>query len=177
MEWEEQVNGMANSLEKSLKKFTHKITGLHHELSEEEMPGKWHFKTNGTEKKEFFEQKEAFFEQKTEQKADGKAIVFEGQNELNKKKFLEILPMRIGKFDQLIGDQGIERGSTILLSGGAGTGKTTFSMQSIYNGALNGEKGIYLSFEEEPEKIIAHMKKNFAMDFEPLQKKGLVAII
>lgn len=89
----------------------------------------------------------------------------------------EILPVRVNRFDDLLEDGGIERGMTVLVSGGAGTGKTTFCMQSLYFGALKGEKGVYISFEEEPENIKYHMKKNFGWDFEPLEKKGLLAII
>ncbi len=90
---------------------------------------------------------------------------------------VEVKPVHVDKFDELLSDKGFEIGSTTLISGGAGTGKTTFCMQSIYHAALKGEKGVYISFEERPERIIMHMKKNFGWDFDKLQKKGLVAII
>lgn len=93
------------------------------------------------------------------------------------KKIIQLLPVYVDKFDSLVGDHGLERGSTVLISGGAGTGKTTFIMQSLYNGALRGERGIYISFEEEPEKIVAHMQKNFGWDIEGMEKKGLLAIL
>ena len=44
-----------------------------------------------------------------------------------------IIPTGIKEFDALIKDRGIESGSTILLSGGAGTGKTTFIIQSMHH--------------------------------------------
>ena len=50
-------------------------------------------------------------------------------------------------------------------------------MQSIYNSALEGKKGIFISFEEEPEKIIQHMEKNFGWKIKELQKKGLMTVI
>ena len=90
---------------------------------------------------------------------------------------IEILPARVSNFDGLISDGGLEKGSTTLISGGTGTGKTTFCMQSLYNGALHGERGIFISFEEDPERIKAHMKKNFGWDFEKLEKKGLIAMM
>ncbi len=90
---------------------------------------------------------------------------------------IEILPIRVNGFDRLLDDHGFEKGSTILISGGTGTGKTTFCIQSLYNGALNGEKGIYISFEEEPKKIRAHMKKNFGWDVVAMEKKGLMALV
>ncbi|MCR4369221.1 MAG: AAA family ATPase, partial [archaeon] len=89
----------------------------------------------------------------------------------------DLMPTGIRQFDLLIHDGGFERGSTILVSGGAGTGKTTFSLQSIYAMCMAGGKGIYLSFEEDPKKIKAHMKKNYEWDFEKLEKKGQFAII
>ncbi|MDO8628010.1 MAG: ATPase domain-containing protein [Candidatus Diapherotrites archaeon] len=101
----------------------------------------------------------------------------EGKYVLGKIEAVEILPTRVDGFDDLIDDGGFERGSTILISGGAGTGKTTFSMHMLYYGALKGEKGIYISFEEDPKKIKAHMKKNFGWDFYELEKKGLIAFI
>src|SRR3989344_8717292 len=54
-------------------------------------------------------------------------------------EFREVLPVRVSNFDRLITRGGLKRGDTILLSGGAGTGKTTFGMQSLYNGTLNWE--------------------------------------
>ncbi len=100
-----------------------------------------------------------------------------GTSKQAKKPSLEVLPVRVHDFDKLVKDKGIERGSTVLISGGAGTGKTTFVMQSLYFGALAGERCIFISFEEEPEKIKAHMLKNFGWDFYELEKKGQVAII
>ena len=94
----------------------------------------------------------------------------------NKKKF-DLLPMRVDKFDELLEDHGVERGATLLLSGGAGTGKTTFCMQSLYYGALNGEKSLYISFEEDPKSIKYHMKKNYGWDFDKLEELGLFSII
>ncbi len=89
----------------------------------------------------------------------------------------EFIPVRVDTFDELLDDGALERGSIILLSGGAGTGKTTFCMQSLYHGALAGEKGIYLSFEESPSQIKKHMKKNFGFDFEKLEREGKIALI
>lgn len=92
-------------------------------------------------------------------------------------RVVELLPTRISRFDDLIGDRALERGSTLLVSGGTGTGKTTFGLQMLYNAALKGERGIYISFEEEPAKIAKHMKKNFGWDFEALKKKSLVELV
>ena len=90
---------------------------------------------------------------------------------------IEILPVLVDRFDELLQDEGLERGSTTIITGGAGTGKTTYCMQSLYHGALAGDKGVYISFEEDPIKIKHHMLKNFGWDIEKLEKKGLMAVI
>jgi len=94
-----------------------------------------------------------------------------------KRRVSELLPVRVSSFDDLITRKGLERGSTILLSGGAGSGKTTFCLQMLYEGAKRHEKGLYLSLEENVEKLKMHMLNNFGWDFYELEKKGLVAFL
>lgn len=89
----------------------------------------------------------------------------------------ETLPVRVDGFDELLADAGFERGSTILIAGGTGTGKTTFCVETIYNAALSGEKCVYITFEELPEKIIFHMKKNYGWDIEKLAKQKKIAFL
>ncbi len=90
----------------------------------------------------------------------------------------DITPTGIKEFDQLIKDGGLEAGSTILISGGAGTGKTTFVVQSMYNCSKERAlKCVYISFEEDPKKIKWHMKKNYGWDLEALEKNGAFAIV
>jgi len=89
----------------------------------------------------------------------------------------EFLKTRVSTFDDLISRKGIERGSTILISGGCGTGKTVLTLQSLYNGALAGERGIYISLVENPDKIRRHMRANFKWDVESLEAKGLLSIL
>jgi len=89
----------------------------------------------------------------------------------------DYIPARVSDFDDLIENHGIERGSTILIAGGCGTGKTTFAMQSLYNGLLHGEKAIYITFEEPPEKILKHSYRNFGWGLEKFRQEGKFAII
>ncbi len=90
---------------------------------------------------------------------------------------VEFIPIRVSEFDNLIDKKGIERGSTLLVSGGCGTGKSTFCMQSIYNGITSGERAVYILFEESEEKIKRHMMNNFGWDLEKWEKKGRLAIL
>ena len=48
---------------------------------------------------------------------------------------------------------GIPNGRATLIAGGPGTGKTVIALESLYRGALAGEPGLFVTFEEEPEAI------------------------
>jgi len=92
--------------------------------------------------------------------------------------FRETVPTMVSDFDKLIDRGGLKKGDTILISGGAGTGKTTFGMQFVYMGAKHlGQKGVYLTLEETVDKIKENMMENFGWDIDELEKKGLIAII
>jgi circadian clock protein KaiC len=60
----------------------------------------------------------------------------------------------ISKLDELIGT-GIPWGSSLLLSGVAGTGKTVLSLEFLYRGAQVDEPGIFFSFEETEDRLRA----------------------
>lgn len=81
-------------------------------------------------------------------------------------------PSGIPGLDEIVGG-GFPRGSLIVLAGEPGTGKTTFSAQFIYRGAIDyGEKGIYVSFSEDKKSFLTNMS-NLGFNFEELEKKGL----
>ncbi len=90
---------------------------------------------------------------------------------------IEFLPVRVDNFDESLAAGGIERGSTILISGGCGTGKSTFCLQSLYNGLLKGEKAVYILFEESAEKLKRHMKNNYGWDFEKFEQEEKFAML
>ena len=53
---------------------------------------------------------------------------------------------------------GLPAGSITLLSGACGTGKSTFAMQFLYNGAkYYDEPGVYVTLEEDPKKLVENM--------------------
>lgn len=89
---------------------------------------------------------------------------------------MERTPTGIPGFDKLI-QGGFPRSSTVLLSGTPGTGKTLFALQFLYNGAMqHGERGIYISFEENREELVEQAKQ-FGWDLEALEKKGMLSIM
>ncbi len=54
--------------------------------------------------------------------------------------------------DELI-EGGFVKNSINLVSGATGTGKSIFGLQYIWHGLQNGENGVYISLEQEPENI------------------------
>ncbi len=84
-------------------------------------------------------------------------------------KKMERIETGIPGLDKLI-EGGLIRGSTTLVTGGAGTGKTIFCSQFIRQGLQKGETCLYLTLEEPPEDIKADVK-TFGWDFEEFVKK------
>ncbi|MCZ7356454.1 MAG: hypothetical protein O8C66_03170 [Candidatus Methanoperedens sp.] len=71
---------------------------------------------------------------------------------------------------------GMLRDSVILFSGSPGTGKTVFGLHFIREGAMKGEPGLIISFEEWPEKIIRNAA-TLGWDFAQFEQKGLVKFL
>ncbi|TCJ17084.1 circadian clock protein KaiC [Flaviaesturariibacter flavus] len=84
---------------------------------------------------------------------------------------LHKVPTGIDGFDE-IAYGGLPRGRATLLSGSSGSGKTIFATQFLYEGALAGEPGVFVTFEE----VATDLKRNvrsFGWDIEALEKKEL----
>jgi len=78
--------------------------------------------------------------------------------------------------DKLV-DSGFIRDNIILLAGNTGSGKTIFSVQFIYNGAVNyGERGVYATFEEDANTLKRSMLE-FGFDLEKLEQKGAIRVL
>ena len=72
---------------------------------------------------------------------------------------------------------GLPSGNLVLISGGAGTGKSTLCLQFILNGAiLFGEKVLYISTEQNIDELHKHAA-TFGWDIEALQEKNLLKIL
>lgn len=81
----------------------------------------------------------------------------------------------ISGLDVLI-NEGIPKGSSILIAGGPGSGKTLLSLQILNNIAKKEGNGLYLSLEESPEKLKEHMK-DFGWNPEDLEKNNKLRIM
>lgn len=102
------------------------------------------------------------------------AHVIKEEKHFGKVRVDEFIKTGIPGFDELF-ENGIPRGNSVLVAGGAGSGKTIFCLQTLFNHAQNGEKCLYMSFEESEEKLIHHME-DFGWDPHPLIKKGNLLI-
>jgi circadian clock protein KaiC len=72
---------------------------------------------------------------------------------------------------------GFPQGNTVLISGGAGTGKSTFCLQFMINGAaLFGEKGLYVSTEQTREELY-RQASGFNWRLAELEQRGLIKIV
>ncbi len=79
----------------------------------------------------------------------------------------------VPKLDAMLGGKGFYRGSTILVSGTAGTGKTSLSATFAEAACRRGERCLYFAFEESPRQIIRNMA-SIGMDLGRWVKKGLL---
>jgi circadian clock protein KaiC len=70
---------------------------------------------------------------------------------------------------------GIPKRATLLVAGGAGSGKTIFCLQTLAHHAMAGKKCLYMSFEESDKRLKEHMV-DFGWHPDELIKKGLLKI-
>jgi len=70
---------------------------------------------------------------------------------------------------------GLPSGSSILVEGGPGSGKTIFCLGTVNGLCLQGKKCLYMSFEEPEERLMDHMK-HFNWKVEEFVKKGLLKL-
>lgn len=88
---------------------------------------------------------------------------------------IERIPTGIKGLDDLI-EGGLPKGSTTLISGPPGTGKSIFCMNFLYNNAAKyGRKGLYVSFEQSEKEIKIQMSQ-LGLDHE-IVEKGLIKIL
>jgi len=81
----------------------------------------------------------------------------------------------IPALDAMLDGKGYYRGSSILVSGTAGTGKTSLAAHFALETARRGERCLYLAFEESPQQLIRNMQ-SIGVDLAPAVKKGLLRI-
>jgi len=81
----------------------------------------------------------------------------------------------VAQLDQMFGGQGYYRGSSVLVTGTAGTGKSSLGAHFVDAACRRGENAIYFSFEESPMQVVRNMK-SIGIDLGRWMKKGLLHI-
>ncbi len=73
----------------------------------------------------------------------------------------------------MLGGKGYYRGSTVLVSGGAGTGKTSLAAHFLDAACRRGERCLCFLFEESPQQLLRNMR-SIGIDLEPWVAAGLL---
>lgn len=81
----------------------------------------------------------------------------------------------IAGLDKMLGGEGYFRGSTILVSGSSGTGKTSFAAHFANAACQRGEHCIYFTFEESASQILRNMR-SIGIDLRPWMSGNLLQI-
>ena len=92
---------------------------------------------------------------------------------LNHEVSTERIATGIPRLDAMLGGKGFFCGSSILVTGTAGTGKTIISSNFAQAAGRRGERVLFFSFEESPNQIIRNMH-SIGLRMEPLVKRGLL---
>ena len=79
----------------------------------------------------------------------------------------------IPRLDAMLSGRGFFRGSSILLTGTPGTGKTIIAANFAEAACQRGERVLFFSFEESPNQIIRNMH-SIGLRLEPLVQRGLL---
>jgi circadian clock protein KaiC len=79
----------------------------------------------------------------------------------------------IERLDNMLGGKGYYQGSSILVAGAAGTGKTSLAAAFAEKACERGEKCLYMAFEESPKQIIRNMQ-SIGIELQPGVDEGLL---
>lgn len=92
---------------------------------------------------------------------------------LTHKASTERISSGIPRLDKMLDGHGFYRGSSILVSGTAGTGKSTIGSHFVEAACKRGERSLYFAFEESQDQIIRNMR-SIGVELEPFVKKNLL---
>ena len=92
---------------------------------------------------------------------------------LDHKAPTERVPSGNPRLDTMLGGKGFYRGSSILVSGTAGTGKSTIAAHFVNAACKRGERALVFAFEESQDQIVRNMR-SVGIDLEKYVKQGLL---
>lgn len=79
----------------------------------------------------------------------------------------------IARLDAMMQGKGYYRGSTVLVSGTAGSGKTSLAAHFAFATAARGERCLWFAFEESSSQIIRNMR-SIGIHLEPAVRRGML---
>src|SRR5674476_374676 len=85
----------------------------------------------------------------------------------------ERVPSGIARLDAMLGGAGYYRGSSVLVTGTAGTGKSSIAAHFADAACRRGERALYFAFEESPTEIMRNMR-SIGINLKMWVDKGLV---
>ncbi|HLY75182.1 MAG TPA: ATPase domain-containing protein [Planctomycetota bacterium] len=88
---------------------------------------------------------------------------------------VERITSGVDGLDSLI-ETGFWQGSTTLVAGPTGSGKSMLSLQFLHKGAQSGEPALYVGFQENPVQL-SRITKGFGWELEKLKEKDLFEIM
>ncbi|QQR38716.1 circadian clock protein KaiC [Devosia rhizoryzae] len=104
---------------------------------------------------------------------DGFSVLPVSSLGLNHQVFEEHIASGVPDLDAMLSSGGFHRGSSILVSGVAGSGKSSLAASFVGASAARGERAIYFSFEESQEQTVRNMR-SIGIDLAPLLESKLV---
>ncbi len=107
--------------------------------------------------------------------ADGISVLPITSLALNHQASTERIATGIPRLDAMLGGRGFFRGSSILLTGTSGTGKSIIASNFAQAAGRRGERVLFFSFEESPNQIIRNMQ-SIGLRLQPLVKRDLLRI-
>lgn len=85
----------------------------------------------------------------------------------------ERIPSGVKGLDDMMGGEGFYRGSSVLVSGRAGTGKSSLAAHFVHAACQRGERSVYFAFEESESQVVRNMR-SIGTDLQPWIDQGLL---
>jgi circadian clock protein KaiC len=85
------------------------------------------------------------------------------------------VPTGVVRLDEMLGGEGVFRGSSVLISGGSGTGKSSVAAKMIEAACQRGEHALFFAYEESAAQIVRNMR-SVNIDLAPWVENGLLQI-
>ena len=106
---------------------------------------------------------------------DGISVVPITSLVLTHKALTDRISTGIPAMDEMMEGKGFFRGSSVLVTGTAGTGKSSLAANFTSAACARGELCLYFTFEESPSQILRNMR-SVGLNLEPLGKERLAAL-